>query len=335
MDSRAPQRRERWPRRWAALAALVVSLATAACGGSSSPATASGTWTVAHPEPSTNLPGYSSIYGVSCTSSSFCQAVDESGNAIGWNGATWSKPRPVTPGNTLDSVSCASPTFCMTLADQRAVVFNGTAWTISSAAGLAPSSPTGGEYRVSCTSPTFCASVNTAGVVTTFNGTTWGHETHVDDGTATKPVQDITCVSPTFCVVVSADGDIAMLTGATWTRNSSPGQSVLHSVSCPTTTFCMALDLTGHALVFDGSMWTMAQSMPGVGSLTYSVSCATASHCAVARSDGSVSVWQSGSWSRPQPVLHDGTQAAARISCPTTTFCALVDSSGSAATYKG
>jgi hypothetical protein len=64
------------------------------------------------------------------------------------------------------------------------------------------------------------------------------------------------------------------------------------------------------------------------------VSCTTASHCVVARSDGSVSVWQSGSWGRPQAVVHDGTQATARISCPTTTFCALVDSSGSVATYR-
>ena len=294
----------------------------------------SGTWTIAHTEPSTNLAGYSGVYGVSCPSSSFCRAVDESGNAIGWNGSEWSKLQPVTPGSTLESVSCTSSTFCAALAGQQATLFDGSTWTVSPAVGPAPSGATGGQYRVSCTSPTFCASVNAVGVVTTFDGTGWGHDIQVDVGTGTKPAQDISCVSPAFCIVVSATGNIATLTGTAWGHQSSPGQPVLHSVSCPTTTFCMALDLTGHPLVFDGSTWTQAEPVPGFGSLTYSVSCATASHCVVARSDGSVSVWQSGSWGRPQSAVHDGTQATARISCPTTTFCALVDSSGSVATYR-
>src|SRR5450756_157801 len=190
MPSRAPQRTGRWLKRTAVCAALLLAVVTAACGGGSSTPAAAGLWTVAHPEPSANPAGYSSIYGVSCTGPSFCAAVDESGDAILWNGSRWSTPQPVMVGNTLGSVSCTSSTFCMALAGQQAVRFNGTTWSMSTAVGPAPSSPTGGQYRVSCTAPTFCASANSAGVVTTYDGTTWGHDTQVDDGTATRPVQD-------------------------------------------------------------------------------------------------------------------------------------------------
>jgi hypothetical protein len=171
-------------------------------------------------------------------------------------------------------------------------------------------------------------------VASIFDGTTWGRDAVVDDGTADKPVQNVSCASTTFCVVVSATGNIATFDGQAWTRQASPGQSLLHSVSCPTATFCMAVDLTGHAILWDGSSWSPTQSMPGSAALTFSVSCPTANRCLVARSDGSVSVWQSGSWSAPQPVLPDGTVAGADVSCASTAFCAVVDTAGSAATTR-
>ncbi len=56
---------------------------------------------------------------VSCTSTSFCVAVDALGNAMTYDGNAWSSPVKVDPaadlrtGATLDSVACASPTFCV------------------------------------------------------------------------------------------------------------------------------------------------------------------------------------------------------------------------------
>lgn len=108
----------------------MLAVVATACGGGSSTPTSAGHWTVAHPEPPGSSAGYSSIYGVSCTGPSFCAAVDESGDATLWNGGRWSTPRPVTPGNTLQSVSCTSPTFCMALAGQQAVRFDGTTWSV-------------------------------------------------------------------------------------------------------------------------------------------------------------------------------------------------------------
>ena len=41
-------------------------------------------------------------------------------------------------GGSLNSVSCTSPTFCVALNGQLAVVFNGTTWTTTAAVGPAP-----------------------------------------------------------------------------------------------------------------------------------------------------------------------------------------------------
>jgi len=332
-EHRVPGRR---PVRAAVAATLgVATLLLSACGGSPTSGSAAGTWSPAvHPEPAGQPAGYSGINSVSCPTPSFCAAVDVGGNAILWNGSTWSKPTPASPNGTLNSVSCSSPAFCVALSSQEAVNFDGHTWSAPVAVGPAPTGPTGGQYEVSCVSTTFCASVNTAGVASLFDGTAWSHDAVVDDGTATKPVQTVSCATPTFCVVVSATGNIATFDGKAWSTNPSPGQSLLHDVSCPTASFCMAVDLTGHVLVFDGSAWSTAQPMPGAGALSYSVSCPTASFCMAARSDGSVSTWQSGSWKANASVLSDGTLADAAISCASPSFCALVDSAGSIATYR-
>ena len=206
--ARGPERHgRRAPRAVAVALTCAVVLTLAACGGSGGPTAAGGTWSaVVHPEPSGLPAGGSSIYGVSCPTPSFCAAVDESGAATFWDGSTWSKPAPASPDGTLNSVSCASATFCVALSSQLAVAWNGRTWSAPVAVGPAPTGPTGGQYEVSCVSPEFCASVNTAGVASLFDGTAWGRDAVVDDGTATKPVQNVSCASTKFCVVVSATG---------------------------------------------------------------------------------------------------------------------------------
>jgi hypothetical protein len=55
---------------------------------------------------------------VSCPSNRFCAAVDAAGNALIYNGTSWSPPTPVDPhhaqGRTL-RVSCPSSSFCMAI----------------------------------------------------------------------------------------------------------------------------------------------------------------------------------------------------------------------------
>jgi hypothetical protein len=52
---------------------------------------------------------------VSCASASLCVAVDGTGNALTYNGTSWSQPQSIDPNGSLglSSVSCASSTFCV------------------------------------------------------------------------------------------------------------------------------------------------------------------------------------------------------------------------------
>ena len=71
---------------------------------------------------------------VSCTSVSFCQAVDWKGNAYLWNGSAWSSNNTIDINNELTSVSCVfnSQTvsqFCAATDDKgNALIYDGTSW---------------------------------------------------------------------------------------------------------------------------------------------------------------------------------------------------------------
>jgi hypothetical protein len=55
------------------------------------------------------------LTGVSCPDAAFCLAVGERGDAVRWNGATWSAPVRVE-GVGFTGVSCASPAVCAAVA---------------------------------------------------------------------------------------------------------------------------------------------------------------------------------------------------------------------------
>lgn len=48
---------------------------------------------------------------VACASAHMCMAVDDGGNAIRWNGRTWSRPQHV--GTLLDAVACPTASHCL------------------------------------------------------------------------------------------------------------------------------------------------------------------------------------------------------------------------------
>jgi hypothetical protein len=60
---------------------------------------------------------------VSCPSTSFCVAVSFAGNAVTYNGISWSAPATIDPGNELDTVSCFSSSFCAAVDDQGNALF--------------------------------------------------------------------------------------------------------------------------------------------------------------------------------------------------------------------
>ena len=111
-----------------------------------------------------NLSNKIALTGVSCTSSSFCIAVDESGGAFEFNGTNWtagtSWTNPIDSTHIINGISCYSTTFCIAV-DSGGNSLNytgGSTWT--STAINPPSTPD--LTAVSCISTTFCAVVDSS-----------------------------------------------------------------------------------------------------------------------------------------------------------------------------
>ena len=66
----------------------------------------------------------------------FCAAVDHTGNAVTYNGKTWTTPHSVDPHSEFLAVACASATFYVATGGHvrgiggvaSAAMYNGTTW---------------------------------------------------------------------------------------------------------------------------------------------------------------------------------------------------------------
>ena len=124
----------------------------------------------------------STIADVSCTSSSFCVAVNPTGVAYTYDGTSWSSGTVMDRGATaagdgvgVTAVSCAART-CVAVDDSGKVArYDGTSW---SAPRLVD--PTLGLATVSCATPTFCVALNDIGEALLYNGSTWSAPRTVD-----------------------------------------------------------------------------------------------------------------------------------------------------------
>jgi len=83
-------------------------------------ATYDGTWSGTD-----DIVGAHDMHSVSCTSSTFCVAVDDQGNAYQYDGGGWSSAQSIDGSHSLNSVSCSSSSFCV------AVDNNGSALTFT------------------------------------------------------------------------------------------------------------------------------------------------------------------------------------------------------------
>ena len=286
---------------------------------------------------------------VSCPSASFCAAVDYEGNALTFNGSSWSAPAKIDgTAYGLTSVSCPSSSFCVAVDHGgNALTFNGSSWS-------APRSidATGNVLTsVSCPSASFCVAVDLDfaawaahllgyGYAMTFNGSSWSAPALVGVG----GLESVSCPSPSFCTVVNDDGGALMFNGSTWSAptrllSGPPGYAPLTSVSCPSATFCATVDQQGDAWTFNGSSWSYAP-IDGLLPLT-SVSCPSSSFCiAVDRGTsvgyegypgGHALTFNGSSWSAPTTI---DNAALNSVSCPSPSFCAAIDYLGQALTYS-
>jgi hypothetical protein len=134
-----------------------------------------------------------SLYGVSCPSATFCQAVGGGGRwraggpfALQWNGSTWSVQTIGLPSGVHDgallSASCTTASFCMAVGGgfngvntvSMAFIWNGSTWTQATLPATATVFVTA---YVSCAGLSFCAATaaNTGPVnqILTWNGSSW------------------------------------------------------------------------------------------------------------------------------------------------------------------
>jgi len=148
---------------------------------------------------------------LSCVGSGFCLAGDLAGNAYIYENGKWTGPNEISsslsssnlPG--VDSLSCASPNFCVASGDvgsaAHVFVYNGTNWT-----DLRSVIPGQQLLFVSCTSITFCLAVSgTTGVTPTaiFNGKRWTAGPTAQDESVTE-MRSISCGSPLLCAIAGS-----------------------------------------------------------------------------------------------------------------------------------
>ncbi|HEY6430042.1 MAG TPA: hypothetical protein VIX84_22660, partial [Acidimicrobiales bacterium] len=152
-----------------ALTVGVVGAAPAGAGLTSPPTVLPTTWSSVN-APNGSLENF--LNDVSCTSAASCMAVGIQNNGSGggtlterWNGASWaivpSANVPTTSGDTLSSVSCVGPLFCMAVGGSSngsvAETWSGAtnSWTLTPV--VVPSGAiVASLYSVSCVSPATC-----------------------------------------------------------------------------------------------------------------------------------------------------------------------------------
>jgi hypothetical protein len=115
-------------------------------------------------------------------------AVDNKGNALNWDGTSWSSPSVINKinGNPeyLAQVSCPTSSFCVAVGDGGNVV----AWNNGTWGSPDPINYPGSFYTVSCSSASFCMAFGGSTVsgysgsaVYEFDGTSWtAIDTEVD-----------------------------------------------------------------------------------------------------------------------------------------------------------
>jgi hypothetical protein len=234
-----------------------------------------------------------SYFGISCVTTSFCQAVED------------------FPGSSGEPFA-------------QGLTWNGSLWFVDSGgaqAGAVPNAFAG----VSCISAVYCVAVGSlAGV---WNGTSWKRE-----ATASVSPRGVSCLSTSFCMAVGASSGGAGAEewqGAVWLFESVSG-AVLTAVSCTSTDFCLAVGEAGNTDVWNGGGWSPQAGASGFTSLS-SVSCASATFCEATGSGPAgedAEQWNGSTWTaQATPAPAGGNSPSlSGISCTGAQSCEAVGS---------
>jgi hypothetical protein len=192
---------------------------------------------------------------VSCPATSFCMAIDGTGDTFKYSSGSWSQVATLgsLSSDTSDlQVSCVSAQFCVAAlpgsgADENYYTYNGANWS-----GASVLEATGAvESGLSCTSSTFCVAADTSDDTERFNGSSWTAPQHHGSGTALADQLSVSCAG-TFCLADSLEDGSTYLTGdgTTWSAGSSledpdTGTGGGGPTSCTSSSMCVVVDLSG------------------------------------------------------------------------------------------
>jgi hypothetical protein len=237
-----------------------------------------------------------SLSSISCVTTTSCMAISVGGEAMLFNGRTWTSAGSVGPAEGGYQISCRSPTFC----------------AASGANGL-PGKPSW---------------------LAVYNGHTWTSQKTLSTGKMSDRVLDVSCATVSYCVAVNWNGKILTYDGTRWTTLSRAGPSGLISVSCVSASFCLAVSDTGSSLVVRGDAWSHLTKISSLaGAFAYSLSCASTKECVAIGLNGQAATWHDGSWSKAQTVFAGTYVAGVSVSC-VATQCLAINSKDKSSLYR-
>ena len=203
---------------------------------------------------------------LSCPVPGFCVMVGgEQGQAFVYDKGAWTATQvDSNSANLLNSVSCASPTFCMALDDSGdAYVFDGAAWGPPLAIDVADM-PANLGGALSCPSAGFCMAVVDSGKAIIYVNGSWSPPVVVSSRGVGPSLYlgAVSCTSASFCVAMGgySGSNTSAFTydGSTWSGPTSMDQAPTTGpglVSCATPTFCKAIDQEVGIVTYSGSSW--------------------------------------------------------------------------------
>lgn len=283
---------------------------------------------------------------VSCSSSTFCLALNASNEpseyAI-YDGTSWTtKSLSAIPDAV--AVDCPAASTCI-LADSEGKVATYHDGTWSDAVQLPGAG--GDRVHLSCVSATWCL-LNFAGddldprdgQTFVYDGGAWTQH----GGQLGALALDCTAVDQCRAVSDWSDDGIKVVDSTFSGTDWSPSQFMyvrvlgLDSVSCApesTQLFCGIGDEYGHAMTLANRTFGRGVT---VADRVADVSCPTGTFCAAVGTDGTAAVYNGKAWGQARTIdpLADGkTISLVAISCASASFCAAVDSQGFALVYNG
>ena len=185
------------------------------------------------------------IAELSCPTTTFCMAVDQTGAAFTFNGSTWKSV--AKPGQGTAVLDCASSTFCVAAGlvntSDEAYRWNGSTWSASAI-------PNSATYlaQVTCPAVGNCVLLTDDGNVAELSGGTWTLDPALASGQGSGAA--LSCVGTDTCQLLLGQDELLPVSDG-WTgipqRLFLPGNVRWGAISCPSITTCVATNNMGVA----------------------------------------------------------------------------------------